>query len=153
MLYDLADPSDAKKLTARLARLIAKAGGLPRGESLWMDVTEKTRQTTNQNNFLHLCCEFLGLHLGVSKECVKNDYFKKLANPDLFVYRETDKYGRTFECLRHSSDLTKEEMTQAIDNFRLWCLDNCDGFDFPDADDYNDCMRLQKFCERLRGQQ
>lgn len=151
MLYDLTNDSDRKKLAARLDRLTAKAAQKPRGECLWVDLTAKERQTTNQNNYLHLCCECLGYHIGLSKECVKDDIFKRHANPDLFIVSEKDNKGRTFTRLRHSSDLTKEEMAQAIDNFRLFALDYYD-FELPDSEDYNDCMRLQQFCERLRQQ-
>lgn len=53
-------------------------------------------------------------------EFVKQEYFKRHINPDLFVVEIDDKYLGKAQILRSSRDLDSAEMTTAIERFRNW---------------------------------
>ena len=54
----------------------------------------------------------------------KEWYFKRLCNKDLFVTTRTDKFAGQIEVIRSSADLTKAEMSMAIDRFKRWGAEN-----------------------------
>jgi hypothetical protein len=51
-------------------------------------------------------------------------YFKRLVNRDLFISTRVDRYAGEVEVIRSSADLTKEEMSMAIDRFKRWGSEN-----------------------------
>lgn len=74
----------------------------------------------------------LALETGVQEDYAKEMYFKRLANPNLFVKTRFDSLsGKDMEYTVSSSTLTTEEMSKAIDNFRRWSEEN--GYYLPEA--------------------
>jgi len=116
MKYNLANDLDRQRFLARANTLA--------GKGVLVDLTEKTGRTTNQNAYLHLLIGVVAMETGNTLEDAKRVYFKQLCNPDIFVVRKVDKLGNTIEAVRSSADLTKEEMTRAIDRLHRWAYEN-----------------------------
>ena len=64
------------------------------------------------------------METGNTLEDVKREYFKDLVNPDIFRYYRTDNRGNTIRVYRSSADVSKEEMSMAIDRFKRWGAEN-----------------------------
>ena len=60
------------------------------------------------------------METGNTIEYCKEWYFKRLCNKDLFVSIRDDRYAGQVEVVRSTADLTKEEMSMAIDRFKRW---------------------------------
>jgi len=125
MTYNLADELDLRKADARWEALKQK-------HSI-VDLTEKKIRTLNQNNYLHLIIGAMAMETGNTLDFTKEHYFKRLVNPDLFVRTKDDRLAGKVSYLRSSANLTKEEMTQAIDKFRTWAAS--EGYYLPSPDD------------------
>ena len=89
-----------------------------------VELTEKSVRTKGQNNYLHLLIGVVAMETGNTLAYVKEWYFKKLCNKDLFITSNVDKYVGQIEKIRSSADLTKEEMSMAIDRFKRWGAEN-----------------------------
>lgn len=126
MTYDLSREIDRERFSRR-AELLLSRGSLAVLE-------EKVPRTTGQNAYLHLAIGAVALEVGVDAEYAKREYFKRLANAPLFVRTVADPVtGRDVEVLRSSADLTKEEMSEAIDRFKRWAAEN--GIYIPEPED------------------
>ena len=112
MIYNLNDKAQCEEIRTRLAALEQRGA--------WVELTEKSSKTSSQNRYLHACFGYFGAQLGYPREYVKREFFKRLANAELFVIERTDRDGRKYTDLRSTSSLTKEEMSIAIDRFRNW---------------------------------
>jgi hypothetical protein len=137
MLYNLSNPLDRERFAARANALLQK-------DSV-VELTEKTLRTLNQNSYLHLIIGAVAMDVGVTLEYAKREYFKKLVNADLFIRKEQDRFSGEIEVIRSSADLTKEEMSMAIDRFKRWGAEN--GFYLPSPDD----KELLKYIEIEMG--
>ena len=95
-------------------------------------LVDESKRTYNQNSYLHVLIRLMALNTGVKEGYAKEIYFKKLANPHLFITKAIDPVtDEEIESLRSSSELTVEEMSLAINNFRHWAEEN--GYYLPDA--------------------
>lgn len=125
MQYDLSNELQRKSFSARVEHLL--------GKGAVCDLTEKTFRTKGQNNYLHLLLGVVAMTTGNTLEDVKREYFKALVNPDIFIHRKTDRMGNTIVVYRSSADVSKEEMSTAIDRFKRWGAEN--GIYLPDPGD------------------
>ncbi len=125
MIYNLSMPLDRERFAARANALLQKG--------LVVDLTEKTLRSRNQNSYLHLIIGVIAMDVGVTLEYAKREYFKKLVNADLFIRKQQDRFSGEIQIIRSSADLTIEEMTTAIDRFRMWASQN--GFYLPSPED------------------
>ena len=112
MLYDLSSILDRQRFKFRCNALFVKG--------CVVELTEKSRRTPAQNRYLHLILGWFALEYGETLDYVKREYFKRLVNPDLFVFRKDDRFLGETEVLRSTRDLTKEQLTVAISRFRDW---------------------------------
>lgn len=112
MQYNLNNPLDRERFKLRCNALYKK-------ESV-VELVEKTFRTPNQNRYLHLIIGVVAMDTGVGLEYAKREYFKKLCNHDLFCVTRMDKFSGEVEIIRSSTELTKEEMSIAIDRFKRW---------------------------------
>lgn len=114
MMYDLNNPLQCESFKAK-AEYLAKKGVI-------VELTEKKQQRSdNQNRYLHVILGYVALEFGETLEYVKENYFKKLCNRDLFVIEKEDKrIGRKIIDTRSSAELDTGEMTTAIERFRNW---------------------------------
>ena len=125
MIYYLKDDYSREKCIHRFNWLLERAVAI--------ELTDITRRSTAANNYLHVCLGAVALSVGETLEYVKQEIYKRMVNPDIFV-REHDnpRLGRVVS-LRSSADLNKEEMSASIDRFRKWAAEQ--GIYTPSPDD------------------
>lgn len=127
MLYDTSNPLDKANFMLR-AKKLAESGVI-------VDLTEKKpRRSLPQNKYLHVILAYFGTQTGNTLEWVKQQYYKKLVNPDLFIREKEDKYLGRIKVLRSSADLDTAEMSLSVDRFRNWATQEA-GIYIPSADE------------------
>lgn len=112
MQYNLSSNLDVERICLRLEHLISKG--------VVVDLTEKAFKTPNQNRYAHLLMGVVAMEVGEPVAYVKEYYFKRLCNPAIFVITKQDRFAGEVEELRSFTDLSKEEMSTAIDRFIRW---------------------------------
>ena len=125
MTYDLSKELDRQRFQARAA-ILTKRGAA-------VELSEKSHRSRNQNNYLHLLIGVVAMETGTSLPYCKEVYFKRLVNPAFFVFEKADPLAGKIEVVRSSAELSKEEMTMAIDRFKRWAAEN--GIYLPDPED------------------
>jgi len=111
MVYDLKTQKD--KFLSKIANLLEKQATV--------ELTEKNYKSVQQNKYLHLIITWFAIENGYDTEFVKEEYFKKLSNPEIYVKKIYDKFSDEEKIsLRSITDVTKEEMTLSIERFRIW---------------------------------
>lgn len=125
MVYDLSSDFQRKSFLARMDKLMEKGAVV--------ELTEKAFRSPNQNRYLHLLIGVVAIETGNTLEDAKKWYFKETCNPDLFHVQHRDKMGNCIDHIRSTAELTKEEMSTAIDRFKRWGAEN--GIYMPNPDD------------------
>lgn len=127
MIYNLSSPLDKANFLLR-AKKLADSGVI-------VDLTEKKpRRSLPQNKYLHVILAYFGTQTGNTLEWVKQQYYKKLVNPDLFIREKEDKYLGRIKVLRSSADLDTSEFSLSIERFRNWAAQEA-GIYIPSADE------------------
>lgn len=90
-------------------------------------------RTISQNAYLHLILGWFALYTGYSMEEVKLDIFKRTCNSAIFRVIHTSKSGIPVYSVRSTRELTKEEMSVAIERFRNYSANN--GLYLPSAEE------------------
>lgn len=127
MIYNTSNPLDKANFLLR-AKKLAESGVI-------VDLTEKKpRRSLSQNKYLHVILAYFGTQTGNTLEWVKQQYYKKLVNPDLFIREKEDKYLGRIKVLRSSADLDTAEMSLSIERFRNWAAQEA-GIYIPSADE------------------
>ena len=116
MQYDLTSDFQRKAFLSRVDCLMERGAVV--------ELTEKTFRSKNQNSYLHLLLGVVAMETGNTLEDVKREYFKDLVNPDIFRSYRTDNRGNTIRVYRSSAEVSKEEMSIAIDRFKKWGAEN-----------------------------
>ena len=128
MVYDLNTDIDRIRFERRVVALREK-------RVLVELVEKKPKRTTPQNAYLHLLVGEFAMQTGNTLDWVKQEYFKRHCNAELFVRQRQDDYTkREVEVLRSSRDLDTGEMTTAINRFKHWASAEC-GIELPEAED------------------
>lgn len=126
MNYDLRNKIDRKKFVSYANNLLKKQ----RARIVLQDESDRT---ISQNSYLHVLIRILAIETGVKEAYSKEVYFKRLANPGLFIrIVENPITGDKTEYLRSTTELTVEEMSLAISRFRMWAEEN--GYYLPEAE-------------------
>lgn len=129
MYYNSSNPVDLKRAQTRFESLIKN------GKSF--ELTEKQlRRTDSQNKYLHLLLTWFSIESGNDIDFVKENYFKRLCNKDIFLVSKTDPYVGEIETLRSSSDIDTAQMTTAIERFRNWSATNGIYLPEPNEDEF-----------------
>lgn len=127
MIYNTSNPLDKANFLLR-AKKLAESGVI-------VDLIEKKpRRSLPQNKYLHVILAYFGTQTGNTTEWVKQQYYKKLVNPDLFIREKKDKYLGKIKVLRSSADLDTAEMSLSIERFRNWAAQEA-GIYIPSADE------------------
>lgn len=127
MIYNLSSPLGKANFLLR-AKKLAESGVI-------VDLTEKKpRRSLPQNKYLHVILAYFGAQTGNTLEWVKQQYYKKLVNPDLFIREKEDKYLGRIKILRSSADLDTSEFSLSIERFRNWAAQEA-GIYIPSADE------------------
>ena len=141
MLYDLTSEMQRKSFLARIDNLIEKGAVV--------EMTEKAFRSPNQNRYLHLLIGVVAIATGNTLEDAKTYYFKKVVHPDLFQVYVKDNMGNTIDRLRSTAELTKEEMSMAIDRFKRWGAEN--GIYMPDSEDIHLLKEIEIEMGRMKS--
>lgn len=125
MLYNLADQTDIDRLRLKLDADI-KRGAV-------VEYARKGQRSPNQNRYLHLILGVVSMETGNDLQFTKEQYFKRLVNPDAFIRFKDDAIAGKVEYLLSTRDLSSEQMADAIDRFKRWAAEN--GIYIPDPED------------------
>lgn len=125
MIYNLQDELSRNRFKARVGQLW-RSGTI-------VELTDKARRTLRQNSYLYVCLGALALETGNSVEFIKQEVFKRIVNPDIFVLEKEDPILGVIKVLRSTRDVNKEDMSKAIDRFRKWASEH--GVYIPDPED------------------
>ncbi len=140
MVYDTSNPLDKANFLLR-AKKLAESGKI-------IELTEKKpRRSLPQNRYLHVLLAYFGTQTGNTLEWVKQQYYKKLVNPDLFIREKEDKYLGKIKVLRSSADLDTSEFSLSIERFRNWTSQEA-GIYLPSADEYIIIQQMEIEIER-----
>ena len=112
MLYDLKNPLDRERFKRRCNALFKKQG--------IVELSEKTIRSNQQNRYVHLLMGYLAMETGNTLEYVKEVFYKRTANKDIFVRIKDDELLGQTEYLRSSASLSQEEFSTSIDRLRDW---------------------------------
>lgn len=140
MIYDTSNPLDKANFLLR-AKKLAESGKV-------IELTEKKpRRSLPQNKYLHVLLAYFGTQTGNTLEWVKQQYYKKLVNPDLFIREKEDKYLGKIKVLRSSADLDTSEFSLSVERFRNWASQEA-GIYMPSADEYIIIQQMEIEIER-----
>ena len=140
MIYNTSNPLDKANFLLR-AKKLAESGVI-------VDLTEKKpRRSLPQNKYLHVLLAYFGTQTGNTLEWVKQQYYKKLVNPDLFIREKEDKYLGRIKVLRSSADLDTSEFSLSVERFRNWASQEA-GIYLPSADEYIIIQQMEIEIER-----
>ena len=140
MIYDTSNPLDKVNFLFR-AKKLAESGKV-------IDLTEKKpRRSLPQNKYLHVILAYFGTQTGNTLEWVKQQYYKKLVNPDLFIREKEDKYLGRIKVIRSSADLDTSEFSLSIERFRNWAAQEA-GIYLPSSDEYIIIQQMEIEIER-----
>lgn len=132
MLYLLQDEYSKAKCIARFQYLLEHA--------VLVELTDATKRSSAQNNYLHCLLGVVAMYVGESLEYVKQEIYKRMVNPELYVVEKDNKALGHIVTLRSSRDLNKEEMSISIDRFRKWAAEQ--GIYTPSPDDLATISRI-----------
>ena len=142
MLYNLSTELDRQRFQAKCTAILNKG--------VVVELTEKTKRTRAQNSYLHLLLGVVAMETGNSLEYVKDEYFKALVNPSIFVREVEDTFlHKKARVLRSSADLSPEEMTTAIDRFKKWGAEN--GIYLPSPGDESLLKAIEAEMQRMKA--
>lgn len=126
MIYDLSNALHLESFKLRCNALVKKR--------VIVELTErKPRRTSQQNRYLYVIIGLLASELGETTEYVKEQYFKRLCNPEIFIRTKEDQFRGNIEVVRSTGDLDTAEMSTAIDRFRNWAA--TEGYYLPSPED------------------
>lgn len=140
MIYDTSNPLDKANFLLR-AKKLSESGKV-------IELTEKKpRRSLPQNKYLHVLLAYFGTQTGNTLEWVKQQYYKKLVNPDLFIREKEDKYLGKIKVLRSSADLDTSEFSLSVEKFRNWASQEA-GIYLPSADEFIIIQQMEIEIER-----
>lgn len=126
MKYDLSNELHRGNFHLRAAKLMEKG--------CVVELKECKVRSLRQNSFLHVALGYFAAQTGDTLEYVKQYYYKRLVNPDIFRRERDDKFLGHIEVWRSSASLTQEEMSLSIDRWRNWAANKA-GIYIPSPDD------------------
>ncbi len=124
MIYNLSNKLQRESFKIRTNNLYLKGGVV--------ELIDKKPRTLKQNSYLHLILSYFACETGNTLEFVKQEYYKRLVNSELFLKKKNDQFLGEISILKSSKDLTKDEMTLSIERFRNWSSQEA-GIFLPDA--------------------
>lgn len=143
MMYNTSNPLEVQNLRLRIDKLIAKGS--------MVEVVEKKARSLKSNAYLHTILSYFGLQTGNTLSEVKELYYKRICNPDLFVRSKHDNIlGKDREYLRSTTELTQEEMSLSIDRFRTWASQTAEIY-IPSSEEYIALLHIQHDLEQAKG--
>ena len=142
MVYNLNQPLDVQNAKTRLELLIKRG-------CIVEIVEKKPKRSLNQNRYLHLLLGYFASQTGNTIEWVKQQYYKKLCNPDIFIGEREDLFLGRVKYVRSSADLRTDEMNLSIERFRNWSASEA-GIYLPEATSEAELASLAIEVERYK---
>lgn len=134
MMYNTKNPLEVQNLRLKIEKLIEKQS--------MVEVVEKKARSLNQNAYCHLAISYFALQIGLPMQEVKDAYFKNYCNHELFARNRYDKILNVErEYLRSTTELTKDEMSLAIDRFLKFAAEQ--GVYIAPSDEYIAILHMQ----------
>lgn len=128
MIYNPEKPIDVERAVAKLRYYV-------QNKKVFELIEKRTAKTYPQLKYVHLIMGWFAWEYGEKLEYIKLEYFKKIVNPDIFVYEfENRKTGEVRTEYRSLADITKDQMTLAIDRFRTFSSKHA-GIYLPEPND------------------
>lgn len=116
MLYNLNDEYSRSKFAARVRYLWEKRA--------LVELTDASKRSVQQNRYLHVCLGIIAIETGNSLEVVKQQIYKEIVCPDIYVtYKDDPILGRV-KIIKSSSRIKKEKMSESIDRLRKFASDH-----------------------------
>lgn len=124
MVYNLLNPIELQQFRAKAEFFYKKGDSLQDrnvfGKSLVVELKERQPQrTTQQNRYLWVTITYVALEEGYTKDYIEGIF--KDVNKDIFETVRYNKKGEPYIYMRHLNDLSKDEMTTAIDRWLIHC--------------------------------
>lgn len=141
MMYDLRNPLDRDRFKRRCNALYKKQG--------IVDLSEKGQRSSQQNRYLHLLLGYLAIETSNTLEYVKEVFYKRTANKELYLREKEDAILGKVEYLRSSAELTKEEMTLSIDKLRDWASQTAEIY-LPSANEHEFLASIEYEMSRMK---
>lgn len=142
MIYDLKNQVHRDQFSRRCKTLLEKGYDV-------VELKVRTSRSLRQNAYLHLILGWFAAETGNMRDFVKREYFKRLVNPEIFVRYVDDRWLGKTEVILSSAEVTKEDMTTAIERFRNWSSQEA-GIYLPSADEKNYLEQLEIELGRYR---
>jgi len=112
MIYNPENRMDVQSAIEKLKYFVAK-------NKVFELKAKQVPKTYPQLKYAHLIMGWFAWQYGETTEYIKLEYFKKLVNPEIFEYEFTNrKTGEIRIEYKSLADVSKEEMTLAINRFR-----------------------------------
>lgn len=144
MIYDLNDPTDAKRAEIRLKSLQERKKKVELKEV-------RNRRSISQNSYLHLILTWFALEYGERTEYIKQVFFKQIVNPEIFRTEYANRMtGEIREDWRSTSDLDTKELTTAIDRFRNFAIKEA-GIYLPEPSDLATIQKMELQIKNLNS--
>lgn len=141
MLYDLRNAIDRDRFKRRCNALYKKQG--------IVDLSEKNQRSSQQNRYLHLLLGYLAIETSNTLDYVKEVFYKRSANKELYLREKEDAILGKVEYLRSSAELTKEEMTLSIDRLRDWSSQTAEIY-LPAANEHEFLASIEYEMSRMK---
>lgn len=139
MWFNLKNVFELEKFRAKVTELENKCA--------MVELKEKRGRSLNQNAYLHLAISYFALQIGLPMQEVKDAYFKNYCNHELFARKRYDKILNVErEYLRSTTELTKDEMSIAIDRFLKFAAEQ--GVYIAPSDEYIAILHMQHEVQR-----
>ena len=139
MWFNLKNVFELEKFRAKVTELENKGA--------MVELKEKRGRSLNQNAYCHLAISYFALQIGLPMQEVKDAYFKNYCNHELFARKRYDKILNVErEYLRSTTELTKDEMSLAIDRFLKFAAEQ--GVYIAPSDEYIAILHMQHEVQR-----
>lgn len=142
MIYTLSNEFDVQNARTRLEHLIKR--------KCIIELTEKKpKRSLPQNQYLHLILGYFASQTGNTLDWVKQQYYKRVCNPDIFIKTKHDDIIGDVKYVRSSADLQVDEMTLSIERFRNWSATEA-GIYIPEPTNPAEIAAMQVEVERYK---
>lgn len=141
MLYKLSNELQREQFIKRVKTLLDKGASV--------ELVERVKRSHNQNSYLHLILGVVAMDCGNTINYVKEWYYKRLVNPDIYIVEKVDKFQGKIHILRSSADLSQEEMSISIERFKKWASEQ--GIYIPEMGDEEILKEIEFEMGRMRG--
>ncbi len=112
MIYNPVNEIDVQRSVDKLKYFIKK-------KKVFELKQKQVSKTYPQIKYVHLIMGWFALEYGETLEYIKLEYFKKIVNPEIFEFEFINrKTGEVRKEYRSLADVTKDELTLAINRFR-----------------------------------